>query len=374
VPRNAGHPHGDARWAWLFLGFEIAAFAAYVGALLLLHRRQAGLRSVLVLAAAVQLAPLGAPLLLSTDAWTYWDYGRLSAVHDVNPYSAVPADFPADPAFPWVGAGWRREHSVYGPGFTLASEPLALAAGSSHDAAAWIYKALGALGVLGATALAVSLSSRKALAAALVGWNPLVAVHFAGGGHNDSWLALAVVGALALGASGRRQFAGVAWAVSIALKWVPLLLLPLRALEAKATGRRVGHLGFAVAAAALAAAAFARYGIDWFSAFGPLARHANHESRFSLPHRLEQLGLPHPGGIVICATAFALGYLWLLRTAARGKARLGLASGLFLLATPWLIAWYVIWTLPLAAAEDDTAAQCLAVCLSAYLLRQAVPL
>jgi hypothetical protein len=322
----------------------------------------------------VQLVPLGAPLLLSTDAWTYWDYGRLSAVHDTNPYSAVPADFPSDPAYRWVGTGWQREHSVYGPGFTLASEPLALAAGSSHDAAAWIYKTLGALAVLGATGLAAFLASRKAFAAALVGWNPLVAVHFAGGGHNDSWLALAVVGALALAATGRRQLAGVAWAAGIAIKWVPLLLLPLRALEARATRRQVGHVGFGVAVVVLLAAAFARYGINWFSAFGPLARHANHESRFSIPHRIEQLtSLPHPGGIVICAVAFGIAYLWLLRTAARGKARLGLATGLLLLATPWLIAWYVIWTLPLAAAEDDTAAQWLGVALSAYLLRQAVP-
>jgi hypothetical protein len=154
---------------------------------------------------------------------------------------------------------------------------------------------------------------------------------------------------------------------------VPLVLLPLRALEARATGRRVGHAGFAVAVVVLVAAAFARYGAHWLSAFGPLARHANHESRFALPHRLEQLGLPHPGGIVLCAVAFGLAYLWLLRTAARGQARLGLASGLLLLATPWLIAWYVIWTLPLAAAEDDTSAQWLGVALSAYLLRQAVP-
>jgi alpha-1,6-mannosyltransferase len=375
VPRNAGHPTGDARWAWLFLGFAIAGFVAYVAAIVLLRRGGAGLRSVAVVAAAVQLTPLAAPLLLSTDAWTYWDYGRLAAVHDRNPYEAVPEDVPGDPAFPWVGSGWRREHSVYGPGFTLASEPLALAAGSSHDAAAWIYKTLAALAVLGATGLAAFLSARRALAAALVGWNPLVAFHFAGGGHNDAWMALAVVGALALGATGRRQLAGVAWAAAVTIKWVPLVLLPLRALEARARKREVGHAGFGIAAVVLFAAACARYGFHWLSAFGPLARNANHESRFSLPHRIEQIvHLPHPGGIVLCAVAFGLAYLWLLRAAARGRARLGLATGLLLLATPWLIAWYVIWALPLAAAEDDAPGQWLAIGLSGYLLRQAIPL
>ncbi len=359
----------------MFLGFEIAAFVAYVAGLALLERRAAGLKGVAVIAAAVQLVPLGAPLLLSTDAWTYWDYGRLAAVHGASPYEAVPADFPDDPAYRWVGGGWRHESSVYGPAFTLASEPLALAADSSSSAAAWIYKALGAAAVLGATALAALLSRRRALAVALVGWNPLVALHFAGGGHNDAWMALAVVGALALGASGRRQLAGVAWALGAAVKWIPLVLLPLRALEARAHKRQVGHIGFALTAVVLAAVASALWGIHWLSVFGPIARNANHETRFSIPHRLEQIpGIAHPAGIVVCAVAFAGAYLWLLRQAAAGRARLGLATCLLLLATPWLIAWYVIWTLPLAAAEDDRTAQWLGVAISAYLLRQAVPL
>ena len=68
-----------------------------------------------------------------------------------------------------------------------------------------------------------------------------------------------------------------------------------------------------------------------------------------------------------------LGYAWLALEAHRGRARLGLAAGFLLVATPYLAAWYVVWALPLAAAEDDPPAQWLAVGLSAYLLRQAVP-
>ena len=84
--------------------------------------------------------------------------------------------------------------------------------------------------------------------------------------------------------------------------------------------------------------------------------------------------MPHWLAIASFTTAFAAAYLWLAFQAHRGRARLGLATGLLLLATPWLIAWYVIWTLPLAAAEDDRTAQWLGVAVSAYLLRQAVPL
>jgi hypothetical protein len=202
----------------------------------------------------------------------------------------------------------------------------------------------------------------------------LLAVHFAGGGHNDAWLALLVVGALAAGAAGRRQLAGVFWALSIFVKWVPLLLLPLRALEARAQRRKVGHVGFAVAAIVLAAAAFARFGTAWLDAFGPLARNANHETRWSLPHRLQQLGVPHDAAIAVFAVAFVAAYAWLAREAWRGRARLGLATCALLFAAPYLVVWYVVWALPLAAAEDDEPAALLSLVLCAYLLRQTIPI
>ena len=373
--RPGGAVSGDERWAWLFFGCLVAAMLAYAGGLALIHRlgppRWA---AVAALGVAIQVAPLAAPLLLSTDAWTYWDYGRIAAVHDRDPYVDAPRDLPADPAFEYVGADWRDETSVYGPAFTLASEPLALAAGSSADAAAWIYKVLAAGAILAAAALAAALSPRRVFAAAFVAWNPLLAVHFAGGGHNDAWMIAPVLGALALGAAGRRQLAGVAWALAIFVKWVPLLLLPLRALEARATGRRVGHLGLAAGVAAIAGLATLRYGVDWLRALGPLARNANQETTFAIPHRLSQLGLPREAAFALAGIAFAAAYVWLAREALRGRARLGLAAGLLLLAVPYLAPWYTAWAVPLAAAEDDRTAQLVALAVTAYLLRQTVPL
>ncbi|MGH2996588.1 MAG: glycosyltransferase 87 family protein, partial [Gaiellaceae bacterium] len=373
-PVNAGRPEGDERWAWLFLACAAAAFAAYVAGLLALARRGAGLAGVAVLAVAIQLAPLGAPLLLSTDAWTYWDYGRIAAFAGGNPYRDPPEEFPSDPAFQYVGARWRDSVSVYGPAFTLASEPLALAAGESADAAAWIYKSLAAAALLVCAALAAALARRKAFALAFVGWNPLLALHFAGGGHNDAWMAALVLGALALGATGRRQLAGVAWALAVLVKWIPLVFLPLRALEARAAGRRVGHLGFALAAGGVAALATVRYGTDWLGAFGPLARNANAETRFAVPHRVGQLGVPQWLATGALALAFAIAYLWLLREAWRGRARLGLAAALLLLAVPYLAPWYAVWAVPLAAADEDSRAQWLALAVCAYLLPQTVPI
>lgn len=373
VPRLAGRPTGDEQWAWIFLGCAAGAFVFYAVGLLALACRSSRLGVVLTLAVAIQLAPLGAPLLLSTDAWTYWDYGRIAAVHGGNPYRETPNDYPADPAYAWAGSGWRDTSSVYGPGFTLASEPLALAAGASPDAAAWIYKSLAAAAALACVGLAARRSRRPAFAAAFVGWNPLLAIHLAGGGHNDAWIGALVLGALALGETGRRQGAGVAWAAGVAVKWVPLVFLPLRALEARAHGRRVGHLGFGVTLAFVAAVATWRYGSTWAGAVGPLARNANRETSFALPHRLEQLGSPRWLAVGLFAAAFLVAYAWLLREAARGRARLGLAAGFLLVATPYLAPWYLAWVVPLAAADDDRTAQLLSLALCAYLLRQTVP-
>jgi Glycosyltransferase family 87 len=373
-PLNGGRPEGDDAYAWAFLGVAVAAFLFYLAALLAARRHASPLRVVAALAVAIQLAPLGAPLLLSTDAWTYWSYGRIATVHDGNPYRDPPADFPDDPSFPYVGADWRDTTSVYGPAFTLASEPLALAAGESANAAAWIYKALAALAVLVATALAVWLSPRRAFACVFAGWNPLLAIHFAGGGHNDAWIAALVLGAMALSAAARPAWAGAAWAVAVLVKWVPLVFLPLRALEARKTGRRIDHRGFAVAAAVVIVLATVSYGLGWLEAFGPLARNANTETSYALPHRLQELGVPRAAALGLFGIAFAVAYAYLVREALDGRARLGLAACALMLVAPWLVVWYVVWAVPLAAAEDDGTAQLLSLGLCAYLLPQTIPI
>jgi len=368
------HATGTTTWSWFYLACLAAAFAAYLVGLLALHRRTSALVPVLVLAGAIQLAPLAAPVLLSTDVYTYWDYGRIRAVHGANPYADKPSVFPDDPAYERMGANWRQTTTVYGPVFTLASEGHAVVVRKSPGAAAWLYKGLAALAVLALTGLAAGLARERAFAGAFVGWNPLLAVHFAGGGHNDAWMMACVLGALALAASGRRQLAGAAWVGAIAIKWVALVFLPLRALEARAKGRRVGHLGFAVAAVIVSALATWRYGTAWLEAFGPLAKNLREGADYSIPSRVSALGVPHDAAVALLAVLFALAYLWLLREAWRGRARLGLCAGLLLVATPWLIAWYAVWAVPLAAAEEDRTARLLALGLCAYLLRNAVPL
>ena len=120
VPADAGRADGG-RLGIVFLALLVAAFAAYLVGLALLRRRPPGLRAVLLVAVAIQVVPLAGPLLLSTDAWTYWEYGRIAAVHDGNPYVDVPSDYPDDPSYEYAGAAWRDTTSVYGPLFTSVS-------------------------------------------------------------------------------------------------------------------------------------------------------------------------------------------------------------------------------------------------------------
>ena len=122
--------------------------------------------------------------------WTYWGYGWIASDGGGNPYVDPPADFPQSPAADYVGADWRDTTTVYGPLFTLLSEPVALLAGSSADAAAWLFKGLAAAGAR--CRRSGRPRTRPALAVALVAWNPVLAIHLAGGGHND-----ALVGGLA---------------------------------------------------------------------------------------------------------------------------------------------------------------------------------
>jgi len=160
----------------------------------------------------------------------------------------------------------------------------------------------------------------------------------------------------------------------VLVKWVPVVFLVLRALEARATRRPTGHLGFAVAATGVAALATLRYGAAWPLAVFPLAENAALETSYALPQRLEQLGAPAAPALALAALVLAAGLAWLAREALRGRARLGLAACLLLVTTPYLAVWYLGWAVPLAAADEDRVARAACLVLCAYLLPQAVPL
>lgn len=366
-PEAARHPRVDAYY--LAIG---AAFVSYVVALILLPRAGNLLTPVLVISALIQAIPLTSPLLLSQDAGAYWDYGRIAAVDGGNPYSDPPIRFRHDPAYASVAGAWRRTTSAYGPLFTVASEGGALVVGASPSAARSLFRTAAAAGVFALALLVALVSPRPALAAAAVGWNPLFAMHFAGGGHNDVLMMVPLVGALALDQRGRRHLAGALWAAAAAVKWVPLLLLPLRA-SVRAHGPRFGYAGFAAASFAVVVVASILYGDRWLGAFGPVGHDVASGSGTSLPHLLRGIGIGTVLASGALAVAFVVAYAALVVAARRRRARLGLATALLLLATPWILPWYASWAVPLAAAEDDVVALVLSVALTGYLLEARAP-
>lgn len=349
----------------VFLGAAACAFGLYVLALVILRRRAGSLAGVCAAAVVIQLVPLAGPLLLSRDVYAYWAYGRLAEDHGANPYRVVPARFATDPATAAMSPIWRSSDSVYGPVFTAASEGLSEATGASPERSALSYRLLGALGMLALVAVAALAGARRAFAAAFVGWNPLLALDFAGGGHNDVWMAVLLVGALALAARSREALSGVSWALAAGLKWVPLALLPLELLARRRRDLRIA-VGAAATAVAICAGAFALFGTAWLGALLPFA---HRRAAFAIPTRLSQLGLPPWLALLPLVAALPL----LVQSARRGRPRRALATSLLLCASPWVLPWYAVWVVPLAAIEDDRAAWVVALALSAYLLPDRVP-
>jgi glycosyl transferase family 87 len=365
-------------------------FAAYLGALAVaprLTRCRAGRRlawgALVVLAAGFAL-----PVLLSHDIYSYVDYARLGAVHDLDPYVHPPASVPTDPIYSEVE--WTEATSAYGPLFTLATYPLAwLPVGAAVAA----LKALAALSVLGLAALVVRLAPARGLdplcAAAFVALNPLVLVHVVGGGHNDGLaMLLAMVGVTAvLGA--REAAGGAAFLAAIAIKASTAVVTPFALLAGPPTDlerdsgsryRPVGRLavGAAGAMVAIGAAAFAAFGWDWLGAFGLAGENQGRTSHMSIPITTSRLTGLDPTAVRTAALIlYAVLVFYLLAWTWRGNDWLRAAAwasvGL-LLATSWLLPWYLIWALPLVALSRDRSLTLLTLALTAYQLGARIPL
>jgi hypothetical protein len=362
--RAGGIERGDA-WSIIFVAAVALAFCAYVLALLIMRPGRGSLRVVFALAAVIQLVPLAGPLLLSRDVYSYWAYARVAGTHEANPYVIAPASFPGDPATRAVARGWRHSTSVYGPGFTAASLAVDRTA-ASPESVAFVFRALAAAAAIGATVLAGHIARRKPFAAAFVGWNPLLAVAFAGGGHNDALMLVLILAALALAGQRRDLASGAAWIVAGAVKAPALFLLPLHLLRAPA---RV-WLGAALTAIVASLVSTLVFGTSWLSA---LSQVGQHESRYALPARLEQAGLPDGIAHLLALAALVAASVWLARQALRGRTRLSLGFAVLIVTTPWLLPWYSSWPVALAAVEEDAAAQIVALGLAAYLLPSRIP-
>jgi alpha-1,6-mannosyltransferase len=350
-----------------------AGFAAYLGVLWAAPRvgRRAVWGLILILVTAFAIAPV----LLSHDVYSYVDYARLGVRHGLDPYVHPPLAVPGDPAY--AGVTWTEATSAYGPLFTLLTYPLAWLPVNLAVAA---LKAVAALSVLGVAALTARIAAWRGTdplrAAAFVALNPLVLVHVVGGAHNDALTMLLAMLAVAPVLRGRERAGGAALVAAIATKLSAAFLAPFALVGARQRGRLL--TGASIAAVAIGLLAYLAFGWEWLHGFGLAGENQSRTSHMSIPITFARLtGLGADGVRLAAALLFAALVLYLLVWTARGgdwiRAAAWAAFGL-LLATSWLLPWYLIWPLPLAAISRDRTLQLLTLALTAYQLGARIPL
>ena len=78
---------------------------------------RAGLAAVLAAAVVADVVLTLAPPFSLTDTFNYLHYGRMLPLYGLDPYTALPIQARADPAYRY--STWHHLPSPYGPLFTL---------------------------------------------------------------------------------------------------------------------------------------------------------------------------------------------------------------------------------------------------------------
>ena len=331
--------------------FFVLLALATVGYFATLHQVANGLRPsprTLLVCAAVALAwriPMVlAPPEPAADLRRYvWDANLVRA--GLSPYAVVPAD----PAFAHLrtSESWPVNNadvpSPYPPGaqlFFLAATTLSASA-RALKLAALLCDALLALVVW--RSLVVARANPGWVLAYL--WSPLVSLEVARHGHVDVAGALLIAVAALAFMRGRPMGGSIALALSIAVKPIPIVLLPL-------LWRRVS-LRHAVAGLAVPLALYVPF---WGRHHLPLGSipEVIDRFRFNGPIFSGVESLAGPGA----ATAFAIAVG--LAVAAWARRRLPLASpeawawpmAAALLCAPLVYPWYLLWLAPFLVATE----------------------
>jgi hypothetical protein len=192
--------------------------------------------------------------------------------------------------------------------------------------------------------------------------------------------------------SGREPAGGVALVAATATKLSAIALAPFALIGAATsppTGRKGAYIdrnrpvarllgGALGAAVAIGAAASLAFGWDWLHGFGLAGENQDRTSHLSIPITVARLTGLGPDGVRLAAVLlFAALVLYLLVWTARGGDWIRAAAWAtfaLLLASAWLLPWYLLWPLPLVAISRDRTLQLLTLLLTAYQLGARIPL
>jgi alpha-1,6-mannosyltransferase len=354
-------------------------FSAAVGAmgiawcLAFATARALSLRAIVACVVALHVILVLSPPLRLEDMFDYLGYARLGALHGLSPYTHVVASISHDPVYRFTS--WHHLTSPYGPLFTAASYPLAFL---PLPVAYWTLKVVTVLASLGFLALlwrcARLLGRDPRPVLVFVAANPIFLIYMLGGFHNDVFMLLPAMGAIALMLERRDRAAGAVLMLAVAVKFTAVLLLPFLLLAAKPALRRFELLkGFALTAVPMVALSV--------GLFGPALPNLKQQSIL-----LTSLSIPTLVGDLIGAGG---GAPWLLHLADAGVVATvlymlarrrddwiggaGWSTFALLISLGWLVPWYVVWVLPLAALGTSRWLRIWTVALTAFLVLTFVP-
>ncbi len=340
----------------VFLIALLAFTAAYAGMLAIARRLSA--RWAIALVAALNLIVFAGPILFSTDVFSYIAYARMGVLHGINPYLHGPHAIRGDAVYTYIGSDWLRTATAYGPLYTLLFSyplvPLGL------KGALWGMK-LEALLASGATlALTWRCARQRELnpvpALIAVGANPLYVIYGLGGAHNDLIMTAFMMAAVSLTLAGRDAPAAASVVAGALIKTVAAALLPFMLLARRNLAGLFGVLAMVVLVTIVSLPIFGLHGLDIIAALNRDAALVSTDSFateiahlfgkpgvFPIDHDLLKLALV--AIVVHLLWRTWRGYDWV---AASGWTLLAIA-----VTSTWLLAWYTLWSLPLAVVTRD---------------------
>lgn len=361
----------------LCIAVAALGMAALVAAWIMLGRAldRCDVRRLYVTAALWAVPLVLAPPILSRDVYAYAVAGKMMQ-SGLNPYQHGAGDLVST----WVSstsASWLHVPFAYGPLFLQLAHGVVAGAGGSLAVAVFGMRLMAVAGtVLLAWALprvarACGVDARQAVWLGLV--NPLLLVHFVGGGHADALMVGLLVAGLAV-AAGRSPAAGVVLCtLAVAVKATAAVALPFVALLWLAHQVQRSLIRAIGATAAVAAVTFAvltawsGVGYGWIGTVNTVGLSRQWTS---LPTGLGLVlaGAAHALGSTVSTdtalgatrttalvlTAVALVWLWLRALRFRDRRRVVAYCGWALLVVvvlgPAVHPWYVSWPVAVLAA------------------------
>jgi alpha-1,6-mannosyltransferase len=366
----------------VFLIAILAYAAAYAGLLVLTGGARARAISkgwAIALIGLLHAIVFAGPILISTDVFSYIAYARMGVEHGLNPYLHGPVSITGDPVFQYVGHDWRHVATAYGPLYTLLSYPFAPL---GVKGALWGMKIVAQLASLGTLALAWRCARARGLdpvwAIVVIGANPLYVIYGVGGAHNDLIMLALMMAAVSLTFAGRDASAGAVVVGGALVKATVAALLPFIILSRRRLAPVLGAAAAVALGALIAYLAFGVHGLDVVSALNRDAAFVSTDSfATEIAHLFGKPGV-FPIDHDLLKAALVLIALHLMWRTWRGYDWVA-ASGWTLLAisvtSTWLLAWYILWPLPLAVLTRDRRLLVATLAVQAlFLLHQTSPL